>query len=103
MSLKTKPENYEVLKSFYKQVRPWGFWGPVYEMVKAEDPDFARNKNFKRDMLNVAVGIAWQTSLITIPIYLVLKQYVPLAVSVSIVAVTSIFLKFNWFNKLEEN
>src|SRR6185437_8215753 len=34
----------KVLKSFYKQVRPWGFWRPIHEMVVEEDPSFVPNK-----------------------------------------------------------
>ena len=35
------------------------------------DPDFERNKNFKSDMLNVAIGIVAQTCLVAAPIFLV--------------------------------
>ena len=103
LSLITKPESPETLKKFYKTVRPWGFWTPVLKMVLQNEPDFKRNTNFNRDMLNVAVGIAWQTCLITLPIYLVLKQYKPMAITIAILIITSIFLKINWYNKLEEN
>ncbi|HPS55506.1 MAG TPA: Na+:solute symporter [Sedimentisphaerales bacterium] len=103
LSLITKPESPETLQKFYKTVRPWGFWTPVLKMVLQNEPDFKRNTNFNRDMLNVAVGIAWQTCLITLPIYLVLKQYKPMAITIAILIITSIFLKINWYNKLEEN
>ena len=103
LSLITKPESPETLQKFYKTVRPWGFWTPVLKMVLQNEPDFKRNTNFNRDMLNVAVGIAWQTCLITLPIYLVLKQYKPMSITIAILIITSIFLKINWYNKLEEN
>ncbi len=103
VSLITKPENPEILKKFYKNVRPWGFWTPVLKMVLEEEPDFKRNTNFSRDMINVAVGIAWQTCLITLPIYIVLKQYKPMVITIALLIITSVFLKINWYNKLEEN
>ena len=103
VSLLTKPESPEILKNFYKTVRPWGFWTPVLKMVVEDDPNFKRNTNFTRDMVNVAVGIAWQTCLITLPIYIVLKQYKPMAITLAVIIITSIFLKINWYNKLEEN
>jgi len=103
LSLITKSENPEILKKFYKTVRPWGFWTPVLKMVLKDEPNFKRNTNFSRDMVNVAVGIAWQTCLITLPIYLVLKQYKPMAITIAVIIITSIFLKINWYNKLEEN
>jgi Na+/proline symporter len=103
VSLLTKPEDEEVLKKFYRQVRPWGFWGPISDMVCREDPGFKPNTNFKRDMLNSAVGIVWQTTFVLIPIYLVIKNFRNMWISIAVLVVTSVFLKFNWYDKLEEN
>lgn len=101
-TLLTKPEDDETLIKFYKTVRPWGFWKPIHEKVLKTDPSFEGNKDFWRDMSNVAVGIAWQTSLVAFPIFLVLREWKPFFIAVSIIAVTSIILKFNWWNKLKD-
>ena len=103
VSLLTQPDDIEVLKKFYRQVRPWGCWEPIRKMVMAEDPSFKHNTNFKRDMVNVAVGIVWQTTFVLIPIYLVIKSFREMWIAIAVLVVTSIFLKFNWYNKLEEN
>ena len=100
-TLKTKPESDEVLIKFYRQVRPWGFWKPILEKVKAIDPSFEPNRNFKRDMLNIFVGIIWQITLMVTPIFLVIREYNSLAISIVILIITSTILKFNWWNKLE--
>jgi Na+/proline symporter len=97
----TKPTDRETLKTFYRTVRPWGFWGPIRREVEAEHPDFERNKNFKRDMVNIGVGVVWQTALVVMPIYFVLMRWTPVAISAVIVVVTMIFLKKNWYDKLE--
>jgi Na+/proline symporter len=94
------PVEEEVLKDFYKDVRPWGFWGPIRDKVLAENPDIEPNNKFKENMFNVVVGIIWQTSLVIFPIYLVLMEYVPLAISLAIAAVTTYILKVSWFDKL---
>lgn len=99
-TLLTKPVDEEVLKSFYKNVKPWGFWGPIKEKVMAEDPSFKPNANFKNDAFNVVVGIVWQTSLVILPIYLVLQEGVPIAITASIAIVTSLVLKKTWYDKL---
>jgi SSS family solute:Na+ symporter len=98
----SKPEDEEVLKAFYKQVRPWGFWGPIREKVLMEDPGFQVNKDFFRDMFNIVIGIIWQTSLIVIPIYLIIKENVPLITAIIILAITSFILKKNWYDKLTD-
>ena len=102
-SLATHPESDDTLKKFYKQVRPWGFWKPVQEKVLAEDPNFALNRNFGRDMTNVGVGIIWQLMFTLVPIYLVIKQFKAMTISLVLLVLLSVFLKFNWYNKLEKN
>ena len=96
----TKPVDEEVLKSFYRNVRPWGFWGPIRDKVMQDDPGFKPNTNFKRDAFNVLIGIIWQTSLVILPIYLVLQQGIPLAITVAVAIVSSLILKHTWFDKL---
>ena len=101
-TLLTKPEDDEVLKGFYRRVRPWGFWGPILAKVQAEDPSFQPNPDFGRDMFNVVVGIAWQTSLIALPIYVVIRRYDIAAIALAVVVVTSVILKFVWYDHLTE-
>ncbi|MGA2606237.1 MAG: sodium:solute symporter family protein [Terriglobia bacterium] len=100
-TLLTKPADEEVLKDFYRRVRPWGFWEPILAKVRAENPAFERNKDFWRDMFNVVVGIVWQVSLVALPIYLVIRKSNSALVTGAIIAVTSIVLKFTWYNHLK--
>lgn len=100
-SYRSKPEEEEVLKRFYMSVRPWGLWGPVCEKVEAQYPGFKKNTNFKRDALNIAVGIVWQMTLVLIPVYMVLESYTNVFITSGLLVLTSMFLKFNWMNKLE--
>jgi Na+/proline symporter len=101
-TLLTKPEDDAVLKDFYRRVRPWGFWGPVLKKVLADDPNFQRNKDFSRDMFNIVIGIIWQTALVPLPIYIVLWNFKAAAVTFAVVVVTSIILKFTWYDRLNE-
>ena len=102
-SLLTPPDDEEVLIGFYKQVRPWGFWKPIHDKVVAQDKDFVKNTAFKKDIVNVLVGIVWQLMLVIIPIYLVIKQFASMGIALVILILTSIFLRFNWYNKLEKD
>jgi len=101
-TLMTKPESDEVLMKFYHNIRPWGFWKPIYEKVIKADPQFAANKNFKRDMTNILVGITWQITLMATPVFLVIREFTSFGICVVILIITSVILKFNWWNKLEE-
>jgi Na+/proline symporter len=102
-SLLTRPETDETLKSFYKQIRPWGFWKPVRDKVLAEDPNFLPNKDFKRDMVNVVIGIIWQLTFTLAPIYFLIRNNRALGITLMVMAVTTIFLKFNWYDNLEKD
>ena len=100
-TLKTPPTDEEVLKDFYKKVRPWGFWGPIHDKVVQENPDFENESSFGRDMFNVFIGTIWQTSLVALAIYIVTMKVIPLIICAAIIAITSLILKKNWYDKIE--
>jgi solute:Na+ symporter, SSS family len=100
-TLLTPAEDEVVLKSFYKNVRPWGFWGPILEKVRREDPSFEPNRDFWRDMFNIAVGICWQTSLVALPIFIVIHKSGAAWATLAVILATSVILKFTWYDNLE--
>ena len=101
-TLLTKPEDDEVLKKFYKTVNPWGCWGPIRAKVMAEDPSFIPNHNAVHDLINVAVGIVWQLCLVTLPIYIVLRQWNWVGGIAVLLVITTGFIKCRWFDRLEK-
>jgi SSS family solute:Na+ symporter len=101
-SLLTPPDDEAVLKAFYLKVRPWGFWGPIHEKLARERPGLLANGAFRRDMVNVAIGTIWQTAIVAAGIYIVLRDLRALAACAAIVLVTSVILKLNWYDKLED-
>ena len=100
-SLLTQPEQTETLVAFYRSVRPWGFWGPIREQVLRDDPSFRPNQAFARDMFNCFIGTVWQTAIIVLPIYVVIRHNLGIGLSLAIAIVTTVILKRNWFDKLE--
>lgn len=100
-SLLTPPEKSATLESFYRTVRPWGFWGPIRKKVERDDPAF-QPSSFQRDAVNVVVGLIWQVPLWCMPVYFVLREWRALTAAVIVFLITSLFLKVNWFDRLEE-
>jgi Na+/proline symporter len=96
----TKPEEEQVLKDFYRRVRPWGFWGPVYEKVVKEDPSFQRNKDFFRDMFNIGIGTIWQTCFIVLAMFLVTRHFQNAAITLIVLVITCFILKKTWYDRL---
>jgi Na+/proline symporter len=101
-TLLTKPTDETVLTEFYKTVNPWGFWGPIRRKVGAENPDFRPNKNIGADMFNVLLGVVAQTAITALPIYIVLKQTMPICISLLVALVCAVILKRTWWDKLPE-
>jgi Na+/proline symporter len=101
-SLSTAPTDMAVLKTFYAQVRPWGFWGPVHDALLAERPDLVRNRNFKRDAFNILVGTILQTALVAAPIFLVFRNGTGLAGAAAIILAGVLILRQTWYRKLSD-
>jgi SSS family solute:Na+ symporter len=99
--LLTPPDDAKVLKSFYLNIRPWGFWDPIAEQCRADRPSLQKNQSLKWDAFNVAVGILWQLMLMVVPISLVIRQYQTFWISLAVLAVTSGIMKFTWYDRLE--
>ncbi len=97
----TQPTDMVTLKSFYKNVRPWGWWSPVYKELKAEDSSFTKNNDFWLDMFNIVVGIVWQSSMILLPIYFVFRDYPKTGIVFVVFAITSMILKYTWLDRVK--
>jgi heme/copper-type cytochrome/quinol oxidase subunit 4 len=54
-------------------------------------------------MFNVVVGIAWQVSLVALPIYVVIWKVRTALIALAIIAITSVVLKFTWYNHLRDS
>lgn len=96
------PTEMEVLKDFYRNVRPWGFWKPVHEAVLKDYPDLRKNRQFGRDVFNIVLGIVAQTSLVILPMYLIFRQFTPLYIVLFVLACCILLLKKFWWDTLHE-
>ncbi|HBO29880.1 MAG TPA: sodium:solute symporter, partial [Leeuwenhoekiella sp.] len=97
----TPPTALKTLKSFYTSVHPWGWWKPVREQL-TEEEQVGKNTDFGLDMFNCIVGIVWQSSMILLPIYLVVRDYEKTAISLLVFGVTTLILKFTWLDKVKK-
>ncbi|MDT0675444.1 sodium:solute symporter family protein [Autumnicola musiva] len=95
----TQPTDMVTLKSFYKNVHPWGWWKPVRENLKDEKVE--KNDQFWLDMFNCIVGIVWQSSMILLPIFLVVRDYGKMWITLAVFLIISLILKFTWLDKVK--
>ncbi|GAA4281937.1 sodium:solute symporter family protein [Gaetbulibacter aestuarii] len=96
------PTEEKVLKTFYINVRPWGFWKPVHDKIIAEGTVIKKNTDFGIDMFNVVIGVIAQTALVILPMYLIFRQTIPLFVTLAVTIICLILLKKYWWNSLNK-
>jgi hypothetical protein len=82
------------------QVKPWGWWEPIDKLVKSTEVNFESNKDFKKDLSNVVVGIIAQTAISVLPVFLVIMEYRNAFLSAFILGISIVFLWRNWYKKL---
>lgn len=98
----TPPDDRAAVKQFYKQTRPWGWWAPIRAEVMREDPSFVPNRDLGRDAFNIITGMVWQMAQVVIPIYLMIRDHVQLAIWAMLLFVTTWLLKRYWWDRLPE-
>ncbi len=98
----TAPDDEEVLKNFYLKTRPWGFWKPILKKIQAEHSHVQPNRGMIRDLLNVVIGIVWQTALVAAPIFMVIQNWNKFMLAMAVIITCTIILKFSWYDKMED-
>ncbi len=98
----TPATNMKTLKAFYFNVRPWGWWNPVYKELKKDNNAITKNTDFLIDMINCAIGIIWQSSMILLPIYFMIRDYPKTIIALVVFIVTSVILKYTWLDKIRK-
>ena len=99
--LLTEPESDEVLKCFYRNVRPWGFWEPVYRKCRRR-----RRRASRRTAISGATRStspsAWsgRRASSPVPIYLVIQHWKEMAISLAVFVATSAILKRTWYDHI---
>ena len=53
-------------------------------------------------MLNCLVGIIWQSSMVLLPIYFMIRDYPKSLIALLIFIITSVILKFTWLDKVRQ-
>ncbi|MHB1457639.1 MAG: sodium:solute symporter family protein [Armatimonadota bacterium] len=103
VTLKTAPTEDAVLRKFYTEVRPAGFWGPVARGLNSAELTERINASTKRDFGNVLLAIPWIAAMYMCPVYVVLHRFSEAAISGGMVAALTIALYFTWYKHLEND
>jgi solute:Na+ symporter, SSS family len=96
------PTNNETLIHFYKTVRPWGFWKPIYEQCVAEDKNFEKNKNIGNNFFNIVLGTVGQILLTLLPMYLIFSKWTGLGIVLALLIVIGLVMRKTWWKRLND-
>lgn len=101
-SLITPATDMATLKEFYRKTRPWGFWGPVLKALREDEPEVQPNRDFGIDMMNVLIGIVWQTSLTASAIFLVIHEMEKFYITAGLAIACTVVMKFTLWDRLRD-
>ena len=93
---KTAPD---VVENFYRTTRPFGFWKQLRGSVPA-DVAAAMAREHKFDLLSLPFALAWQFTMLMLPMQVMIREWRAAAVSVAVLAVSLAGLYAFWYKKL---
>ena len=102
-SLLTAPVEPEYLGEFYRRVRPFGIWAPLYQnRLGPKHESMARLFAAPTVLVNLVAGSAAIYGLYMMPIYLVGHWHLRAAACLTVVTGTSLLLYFTWYRRLPQ-
>jgi hypothetical protein len=99
IALATAPTDRDVLRTFYRETKPFGLWAPVRERIDAIDLDAIRAEN-RRDSLSICLAVPWQLTLFLTTMMVVTKRWGTVAVLSALLVALSVALYFTWYRHL---
>jgi len=95
----TPPTRRDVLETFYKKTRPFGFWGPFKNLIpQSEWP--ALRREHRNDLLAVPFAILWMTTMFLLPMQIVVQQFRAFGITLVLFVVSVAGLYIFWYKNL---
>ncbi|MFC1539393.1 sodium:solute symporter family protein [Candidatus Latescibacterota bacterium] len=100
-SYAAEPTDEKILLTFYKTVRPFGFWHDIKKKSDLSVQELsARSENGYLTILNVLFGISAITGYYLFPMYLVGHRHSTSMICLGCALLSTLILKFTWYNNL---
>lgn len=100
-SLATRPVDQGTSISFYRLVRPFGFWGPIRSQAALSAKELAsKSENVPLTILNVILGMVAICGLYLFPMYLVGHWYAKSIVWLGVAVAAVATLALTWYRNL---
>ena len=103
VSLLTRPVDPAHIDTFYRRVRPFGFWGSVRNRALASAEPANAPLNLKFIPVNVVVGVIASYALYMTPVYCMGRWFGNAVISLGIFLACAFTLYFTWFKTLPKD
>ncbi|OHB50562.1 MAG: sodium:solute symporter [Planctomycetes bacterium GWF2_41_51] len=95
----TKPTEPEVLKNYYRKVKPFGLWGKLKYILSEQEQARAGSEN-RNDLISLPFAFFWQVTILLMPMQLLVGTYKSFIVTFVIFVISMIGLYIFWYQKL---
>ena len=95
----TDPTRPEVLKTFFRDTKPFGFWQPVRDRIEALEMDAIRAEN-RRDIVAIGLAVPWQLVLFLTTMMFVTRAWSTFFTLLGVLVALTVGLYFTWFRHL---
>ena len=95
----SKPTDRKVLENFYRKTKPFGFWGPLKQILPADESQAMRREH-RCDILALPFVLGWHITLFIWPMQLIVKTYGAFAITFTIFLVCLVGMYFLWYRNL---
>jgi Na+/proline symporter len=95
----TDPTRPEVLKAFFRDTKPFGFWQPVRDRIAALEMDTIRAEN-RRDIWAICLAVPWQLVLFLTTMMFVTRAWDTFFTLLGVLVALTVGLYFTWFRHL---
>jgi Na+/proline symporter len=99
ITLLTSPTEDDVLESFFRTTRPFGFWHRIRDRLDREESADIRTES-RRDIAGILLAVPWQLVLFLSAMVFVTGNWASFGPLALVLAVLSIALYFVWFRHL---
>lgn len=99
ISLLTEPTSADVLRTFYTETKPFGYWGAVRERLDDAILAPIHTEN-RRNILGILLAVPWQLTLFLTTMTFVTKEWTTFAWLLATCSALTVGLYFVWFRHL---
>lgn len=95
----SSPTPNNILENFYIKTRPFGFWKKFEHLLPPQIKEEVKKEHLT-DLLSVPFGLLWLVTLLLLPMLLMIRAWIPAAITAVLLIISLIGLYYFWYGNL---